>query len=211
MKPPFSVIFLTTLIGVGQGLFLALFTAQLYAFFDLLPEQDSQAFYAVGSALSLLFLGAGLIASFFHLGHPERAWRSAAMWRTSWLSREVIVLPAFMGTVFFYGVMHWLNWHTPALELAENRNIDITLLVGALGMLLGFALFICTGMIYACLRFMQEWHSPLTLINFTLLGGASGFLLASVFASFTAPNLVKFYVFWAIVLTLLALLAWNLR
>ena len=28
MKPPFSVIFLTTLIGVGQGLFLALYTGQ---------------------------------------------------------------------------------------------------------------------------------------------------------------------------------------
>ncbi len=50
MKPAFSVVFLTTLIGVGQGLFLALYTGQLYAFFDLLPAQDSQSFYAVGSA-----------------------------------------------------------------------------------------------------------------------------------------------------------------
>jgi DMSO reductase anchor subunit len=207
MKPPFSVIFLTTLIGVGQGLFLALYTGQLYSFFDLLPDQDSRTFYAVGSGISLVFLLAGLIASFFHLGHPERAWRSAAMWRTSWLSREVIVLPAFMGIVFLYGVAHWLEWHTPAIELAGSHHVDITLILGALGTLLSFALFISTGMIYACLRFMQEWHSPLTPINFTLFGGASGFLLASVFASIAAPELTGFYAGWAIILTLLALIS----
>lgn len=206
MKPPFSVIFLTTLIGVGQGLFLALYTGQLYSFFDLLPEQDSRMFYAMGSAIVLMFLGAGLIASFFHLGHPERAWRSAAMWRTSWLSREVIVLPAFMGMVFLYGMAHWFNFNTPVIELAGSHQVDITLLLGALGTLLSFALFVCTGMIYACLRFMQEWHTPLTPLNFTLLGGASGFLLASVFAAIVAPVLIGFFAGWAIVLTLLALI-----
>lgn len=207
MKPPFSVIFLTTLIGVGQGLFLALYTGQLYSFFDLLPEQDSRTFYAMGSILALVFLGAGLFASFFHLGHPERAWRSAAMWRTSWLSREVIVLPAFMGTVFLYGVAHWFNFHAPVIELAGSHQVDITLVLGALGTVLSFALFISTGMIYACLRFMQEWHSPLTPINFTLFGGASGFLLASVFAAIAAPALVGFFAGWAIVLTVLALIS----
>jgi DMSO reductase anchor subunit len=207
MKPPFSVIFLTTLIGIGQGLFLALFTVQLYSFFDLLPDQDSRAFYAIGSAVSLLFLGAGLFASFFHLGHPERAWRSAAMWRTSWLSREVIVLPAFIGTVFLYGMAHWFNLKLTVIELPGSHHVDITILLGVAGTLLSFALFICTGMIYACLRFMQEWHTPLTPLNFTLLGGASGFLLASIFASFVAPELIGFFAGWSIALTILALLS----
>lgn len=207
MKPPFSVIFLTTLIGVGQGLFLALYTGQLYSFFDLLPDQDSRTFYAVGSAISLAFLVGGLIASFFHLGHPERAWRSAAMWRTSWLSREVIVLPAFMGTVFFYGLAHWLNFSAPVIELAGSHRVDITLVLGAIGTLLSFALFVSTGMIYACLRFMQEWHTPLTPINFILLGGASGFLLASIFTAMVSPELIGFYAGWAIILTVLALIS----
>lgn len=207
MKPPFSVILLTTLIGAGQGLFLALYTGQLYSLFDLLPDQDSGSFYAIGSALSLVFLSAGLLASFFHLGHPERAWRSAAMWRTSWLSREVIALPAFMGTVFLYGMAHWFHYNTPIIELAGNHHVDITLILGAIGTLLSFALFVCTGMIYACLRFMQEWHTPLTPLNFSLLGSASGFLLASVFATFAAPAFVNFYAVSAIALTLLALVS----
>jgi DMSO reductase anchor subunit len=206
MKPPFSVIFLTTLIGIGQGLFLALFASQIYSFFDLIPSQDSRTFFATGSAIALLFLGAGLFASFFHLGHPERAWRSAAMWRTSWLSREVIVLPAFIGTVFFYGIAHWFNFKTPIMQLAGGHQVDITLLLGAAGTFLCFALFLCTGMIYASLRFMQEWHTPLTPLNFTLMGGASGFLMASIFASVSAPELTVFFAGWAIVLTVIALL-----
>ena len=83
MHPAFSVIFLTTLIGVGQGLFLALFTGQSYAAVKLLPTQDSAGFYGVGGAIAMVFLIGGLIASFFHLGHPERAWRAAALPRTS--------------------------------------------------------------------------------------------------------------------------------
>ena len=78
MRPDFSVLFLTTLIGVGQGLFLALVTVQFYALFGLLPPQDGSAFYPLGSLVALLFLVAGLVASFFHLGRPERAWRAAA-------------------------------------------------------------------------------------------------------------------------------------
>ena len=204
MKPAFSVIFLTTLIGVGQGLFLALYTGQLYAFFDLLPAQDSRSYYAVGSILALLFLCAGLIASFFHLGHPERAWRTATQWRTSWLSREVIVLPAFMGMVLLYGGAHWFGWNTPLFELPGGRAVDPTLILGALGTLLCFALFISTAMIYACLRFLQEWHTPLTVINYILLGGASGFVLAGAFAVMAAPQLSGFYAGWAMILTLLA-------
>src|SRR5512134_1064158 len=105
MNPAFSVIFLTTLIGAGQGLFLALFTADVYAELGLLPHPEG-GFFAVGSVLALILMGLGLVASFFHLGRPERGWRAAARWRTSWLSREVIVLPAFMGALALYGAAH---------------------------------------------------------------------------------------------------------
>ena len=204
MHPAFSVIFLTTLIGAGQGLFLALYTGQVYAFFNLLPTQADGRFYAIGSLIALLLLIGGLVASFFHLGHPERAWRSAAKWRTSWLSREVIVLPMFMGMVFLYGVAHSLGWHGALITLG-TLTLDTTMVIGVLGTALCFALFICTAMIYACLKFLQEWHSPLTVVNYLLLGSASGFTLATVYAAYAAPDLVGFYGEWAMVITLLAL------
>jgi DMSO reductase anchor subunit len=141
----------------------------------------------------LAFLATGLAASFLHLGRPERAWRTAAMWRTSWLSREVIVLPAFMAVVFAYGALHHLGMRG-------------TLGLGAVGLVLCAALFICTGMIYACIKFLQEWASSLTIVNFTLLGCASGFTLAAAYALAAAPELASPYGQAAIVLTLLAML-----
>ncbi|MFA7238538.1 MAG: DmsC/YnfH family molybdoenzyme membrane anchor subunit [Sulfuricellaceae bacterium] len=203
MKPAFSVIFLTTLIGAGQGLFLALFTHQSYALFGLLPLQTG-SFYGYGSVLALLFLAGGLLASFFHLGRPERAWRSATQWRTSWLSREVIVLPAFMGAVFLYGAAHLLGIKPVLATLPGGLALDLGIVLGAAGTLLAFALFVCTAMIYACLRFLREWHSPLTVVNYTLLGGASGFTLAAAFSAVAAPSQAGFFAGWAIIITLLA-------
>ena len=114
--------------------------------------------------LAVALTAAGLVASFFHLGRPERAWRTAAMWRTSWLSREVIVLPLFMA-------------------LALGFYLTESPVAGWLAAIACVALFVCTGMIYACIKFLQEWHSPLTVINFILLGVASGLTLAAAFES----------------------------
>jgi len=203
MHPAFSVIFLTTLIGVGQGLFVALYAAEVGAVLELLPAQG-RAFYFHGSMLSVLFLVGGLIASFFHLGHPERAWRSAARWRTSWLSREVIVLPAVIGAAGLYGLTHYFSWTLAVVGIETRVPQDLSLLLGAGGMLVVFALFVCTGMIYACIKFLQEWASPLTVINYTLLGLASGFVLASAYAAWQAPALVNLYGVLALVLTSVA-------
>ena len=206
MHPAFSVVFLTTLIGAAQGLFLALFTGQIFTTFKLMPEQNDPNFYIIGSALSLLLLGAGLFASFFHLGHPERAWRSIAKWRTSWLSREVIALPAMMAGVTAYGAAHYFDLTYPLFETPGGTGIDATLILGFITTALTYTLFVCTGMIYACIKFLQEWHSPLTVINFTLLGTASGFTLATVLSAWLDTELANFYATWAITFTVLAFL-----
>ena len=204
MHPAFSVIFLTTLIGAGQGLFLALYTGQLYSVLKLLPSEDSVNFYALGSLFVLVLLVAGLVSSFFHLGRPERAWRSASRWRTSWLSREVIVLPLLMATCAAWGLIHYLGWNPVLVSFSETIDIDLSLLVGAVATLLCFTLFLCTGMIYACIRMLQEWATPLTVINYTLLGGSSGFMLATAFAAGQGSGMTWFFGGSSVVLTLLA-------
>jgi DMSO reductase anchor subunit len=206
MNPAFSVILLTTLIGAGQGLFLALATLQLYVLAGLLPPAQGHGLSVAGSAVALALLAAGLVASFFHLGRPERAWRSAAMWRTSWLSREVIVLPAFMGAVALYGLLFLSGWNPVLMTSARGVAIDLALVVAIVGTLLAFALFVCTGMIYAAVRFLAEWHTALTPLNYTLMGGASGFTLAAGLAALIEPQRVPFLAGWAIVLTALAAL-----
>jgi sulfite dehydrogenase (quinone) subunit SoeC len=191
MRPAFSVVFLTTLSGAGQGLLIALFGVELLM--RLHPAWAQvvsvpQSFYFCGAGLALVLGVLGLVASFFHLGHPERAWRAIAMWRTSWLSRECLALPVFLATTFLYGLAHWLDapW---------------SLAVGAIAALTSLGLFVCTAMIYACLRFLQEWATPLTLVNFVLLGCASGFTLAAASAAWQAPELVPALGLTACVLT----------
>jgi sulfite dehydrogenase (quinone) subunit SoeC len=190
VNPAFSVIFLTTLTGVGQGLFFALYAAEVGAKLYWLPAA-SPGFFVVGGLIAFLFLGAGLVASFFHLGRPERAWRAAAMWRTSWLSREVIVLPLFMVLTLAYALMH-------------HRQMEGTVVLGAAGVAVSIALFICTGMIYACIRFLQEWAHPLTVINFILLGCASGYTFAAAYADIVAPGLEESFIRWAVIFTIAA-------
>lgn len=193
MHPPFSVIFLTTLIGAGQGLYMALYFVDLGARLEKLPPMDDVSFHALGGLITLVLLAAGLLASFFHLGHPERAWRSAARWRTSWLSREVIVLPLFMALVFLWSLGKWLGW--PGMAL-----------LGLVTVIVSVALFVCTGMIYASIKFLQEWHSPLTVVNYLLLGSASGFTLSTAWAAWHGQSNVIFLGACAMALTLTAFL-----
>ena len=199
MRPALSVLLLTTLIGAGQGLFLALFLIELLALAGIVPAQDGHRFYASGSLLALLFLAAGLVASFFHLGRPERAWRAAAMWRTSWLSREVIVLPLFMGLVFLFGVAHVAgerHRRAPSRRCARARRRRHACGLRALR-LHGDDL-----RVPAIPARMGESADPCQLRP--AQGLASGFTLAATFSAMAAPELVLLLVRCAIALTVLA-------
>ena len=145
MNPAFSVVLFTTLAGAAQGLVVALALADAGRRADgrRLPDRCAgRGRRAAGRRRSA--------PSFLHLGRPERAWRAVLMWRTSWLSREVIVLPAFIGLVALW----WL-----ALR-ADWRRLTGAAAAGGLAM--AAALWWCTAMIYACIRFIQEWAHPLT-------------------------------------------------
>ena len=185
MRPAWSIIVFTTLAGAGQGLFLALFATDL-------AGRAARHFLFIGSAIAAILCLAGLASSFFHLGRPSRSWRSAAMWRTSWLSREVIVLPAFIAAVAGYSAAQLFSMH------------DLARALGWIAVVLCLALFVCTAMIYACLKFLQEWHSPLTFVNFFALGCASGATAAAALAAELQPALLPSYTALAIALGLMA-------
>ena len=88
-------------------------------------------------------------------------------------------LPLFMLGLFVYAGAHWFG-------------VGNTRLIGAVTVLLCLALFVATAMIYASVRFLQEWASPLTLVNYLLLGCASGLTLATLLAWVTrSASLVR--------------------
>ena len=186
MHPAFSVISFTTLLGAAQGLLVSLAALQLFS----VSIPGLPILLGIGTAMLIISLG----ASFFHLGHPERAWRAAAMWRTSWLSREVIVLPVFISLAGAWTVLESMG--------QETRWILIPLI------LVSLLLWLCTAMIYACLKFVQEWAHPLTLMNYFALGLASGLvLLISLLTLMAVDSQLTAQLHpWAITLTLIALI-----
>jgi DMSO reductase anchor subunit len=66
-------------------------------------------------------------------------------------------------------------------------------------------------MIYACLRFIEEWAHPLTVVNFVLIGLSSGLVLGCALGALTEQvNLVKAACPWALAATLAAWFTRNL-
>ena len=192
MRPPWSMILFTTLAGCAQGLLLVLVGLDLARRVGLV--EAPQRLFTAGAAIVLLLSAVGLVAAVFHLGQPRRAWRAATMWRTSWLSREVIVLPAFMASVALWGLSNLLAWPSGQWGV----------LTGVVAAALALLLYLCTGMIYAAVKAIRAWATPMTPVNFALIGFASGALLATLLAAFTAPALVSALAVLTVCATLLA-------
>lgn len=152
MNPAPSVILFTVLSGMGFG-----FLASLGL--GLLPVAGwtAFAFWALGYGLAV----AGLLASTFHLGNPQRALLAFTQWRSSWLSREAW---ASVLTLLILAPQALSDW----LGLGWGRSFGIA---GALGC--GVTVY-CTSMIYAQLRTVPRWNSrtvPAVFLSFAITGG----------------------------------------
>ncbi|MGH6860062.1 MAG: dimethyl sulfoxide reductase anchor subunit family protein [Phyllobacterium sp.] len=164
MHPAASMIVFTTLSGLGYGLAVALG----FGFLD--PSLPATG---LAHLISLGLVGAGLLASLFHLRNPQRAWRALSQWRSSWLSREgVMAIATFVPLTLGAG-----------LAILAGRQEALLGLIAVLGAL---TTVYCTSMIYASLRTVDAWHTALTPLCFLLISLAGGFLLASCLAGETA-------------------------
>lgn len=169
MHPAPSVIIFSTFSGLGFGLL-----AWLGIGLPAVTGWVAFVFYVIAYLLAV----GGLIASTFHLGHPERALKAFTQWRTSWLSREgwlavlALLVMAVHGAGLVFFDQHW--WP-----------------VGLIGAVLSLGAVFSTSMIYAQLKAIPRWHQKLTPVNFLSLSIAGGALLAG-------------QVTWAIVLLLIA-------
>ena len=156
MHPAPSVIIFTTFSGLGFGLLMFLGLG--------IPAVTGLVAFVFFAIAYIMAVG-GLMASTFHLGHPERALKAFTQWRTSWLSREgwcavlaLIVMALYgAGLVFFDA-----RWG----------------LLGLLGAALSLATVFTTSMIYAQLKSVPRWNMPLTPAMFLSFSQAGGALLS---------------------------------
>ncbi|MEL6746362.1 MAG: DmsC/YnfH family molybdoenzyme membrane anchor subunit [Pseudomonadota bacterium] len=158
MHPAHSVIFFTVMSGAGLGLLAVLGLAPL---FDR-PLDGTFGWTAFVLAFGLSV--AGLVSSTFHLGHPERAWRAFTQWRSSWLSREAVLAVATLSVGGLFAVMNLFGGGAPAW-------------MGLVLTVLSAATVYATAMIYAGLRTVPMWHTPVTAVCYLAFAAASGILL----------------------------------
>ncbi len=156
MHPAPSVIVFTTFSGLGFGLlfFLGLGMPAVTGWIAF-------AFFAIAYVMAV----GGLMASTFHLGHPERALKAFTQWRTSWLSREAWFAVAALIVMALYGaglVFFGTRWTA----------------LGYLGALLSLGTVFTTSMIYTQLKTVPRWNMQLTPLMFLALSIAGGALLA---------------------------------
>lgn len=159
MHPAPSVIVFTTLSGLGFGLMIML---------GLGYGPSGAVAGPLTGLFALAAAGAGLIASTFHLGNPQRFLKAFTQWRSSWLSREGCVSVVLMTLFFAFTALWWLDG-------APMRWLG--LLCAALAVLAVY----CTAMIYAQLRTVPRWSSPFTVpmfLGFSLSGGVLAAALA---------------------------------
>jgi DMSO reductase anchor subunit len=162
MHPALSVIFFTVASGAGFGLFSLLFVADFFA----LGGGFSRAHLLAGGAIALALIVLGLLSSTLHLANPKNAWRAFSRFRTSWLSREGVFAVAFMPLALAYLAC-----------IAFDAPLWLRHASGFLAAALAWITVFSTGMIYACLKTIRQWNTPLVPANYLALGYASGSLL----------------------------------
>jgi len=116
----------------------------------------------------ILIMGAGLLASFFHLGDPLNSWRAIRNLRSSWLSREILFALLFFVLLCFSTALQWLNVRSPRLQ---ETILSLTLFVGLI-------LIYSMAKVYS-LRTIPSWDVSQTFAIFVL----SSLLLGGLFFS----------------------------
>ena len=157
MRPAWSIIFFTTISGLGLGL-------AGWTVIGLLPLMTPGSVMGVGLA-TLALIGAGLLSSTFHLGHPERAWRALSQWRSSWLSREGVLAVLVMA-----GLAGWFATAYGGGSVPFWANLVLLALI--------YLTVYATSMIYASLKTVARWYHPLTPICYLMFAAAGGLLAA---------------------------------
>jgi DMSO reductase anchor subunit len=157
-------VFFTTATGAGHGLLALLGVLGGLGFIQV---DFWLGFIGMGLALGLI--AAGLLSSTGHLGRPERAWRAFSQWRSSWLSREGMASVA----TFIPACMFGIGW------VFFGRSGGWVAVAGLLAAAGAVATVCTTGMIYASLKPIAQWHSRYTLPAYLIFAGMTGSVLAN--------------------------------
>lgn len=191
MHPALSVIFFTVASGAGFGLFSLLYIADVFN----LGGGFNREQLIIGGVMAMALIVFGLLSSTLHLANPKNAWRAFNRFRTSWLSREGVFAVMFMPLALIYLVCIWF-------DAPQALRVSIGFFAAVLAWITVFS----TGMIYACLKTIRQWHTPLVPANYLALGYASGSLLLLLGAVVADLDTVPYIAMSALIVSVAAVL-----
>jgi Fe-S-cluster-containing dehydrogenase component/DMSO reductase anchor subunit len=110
-----------------------------------------------------------------HLGRPMFAFRAFLNFKTSWLSREIIVFGKHMGAASLFVTASVVVW----LEIVQIPEIIVTVL-GWLTVVTGIAGVSCSAMVYVATK-RPYWSLSRTLTKFFLTSAALGSTAVAMF------------------------------
>ncbi len=121
-------------------------------------------------SFSLVFLGA--FAHLLFLGHPERFWRMAVGFGSSWISRGLVGMSLFFASGLFYLLLLWMG--------GEKTNLGTALL--ALSLIGALWVVIYKGFVWASSKGIPLWNTPLVpalYMAYALRGGAAVLMMVA--------------------------------
>jgi DMSO reductase anchor subunit len=176
MHPAFSVLIFTVTSGAGYGLLSWLGVGQLLGYTQTYTI-DQQIILGI---IAMVLVTIGLLSSTMHLANPKNAWRSFSRFRTSWLSREAVFAILLYPIAALYAAAIFWQWSS------------LNLLAG-LSIILALVTLFCTSMIYASLRTIRQWNTPMVpalFVAYALSSGGLLFLAVSGFFGALNPQLL---------------------
>ncbi len=160
---PLAAMLVTTQISIGMVLVERLGAAGML----LGGQPASDAATRVTATVALLIGGIGLGLAPLHLGQPLRAWRVFLGLRTSWLSREAVLLGKYIGLLACAAGVLWLSaangalagqWGDVIPPIAADAVLFTSLVLGLAGLYSSAQIYIVTG--------RRVWRAARTLPRF---------------------------------------------
>ena len=187
-----SLVFFTTLAQWSVGILL-------WLTWPVIHNQDLSPLFETGLCLTnpvllaLIFIGSATLSSFLHLGNPANAPRAINNLSGSWLSREILAIGIFTGSLLITLILGWKTGNPGTLKYLM-----------VLSSLVGMALLWTMTRIYV-MPTIPAWNTWYTAVSFisTALGlGLLTLLLLNYSGSIIiADHILR--IFWIALITIL--------
>ncbi len=181
---PLALMLVTTQVAVGMILLERLVAGVAFVSGGSLPIEATRLTASVAFAIAMV----GMNLAPLHLGQPLRAWRVFLGLRTSWLSREAVLLGKFVGALGAALLLMWwpvFSKYVPDFisnlwpeSIVIASWVASALLIAAV--LLGIAGLYSSAMIYIATR-RELWRAARTLPRFA----STGVIVGGVATAFT--------------------------